>query len=101
MADAQKQSQILRGEGDADSIRIYAEAFGVDKDFFAFYRSLQAYKDALSGSGHHPGAVARQRVLPLFRGVAAERAGRRRRRAGAALRGARCGISPPRSRWFS
>ncbi len=51
IADAQKQSQILSGEGDADSIRIYAEAFGVDKDFFSFYRSLQAYKDALSGSG--------------------------------------------------
>jgi len=51
IADAQKQSQILSGEGDADSIRIYADAFGVDKDFFAFYRSLQAYKDALSGSG--------------------------------------------------
>ncbi len=50
IADAQKQSQILSGEGDADSIRIYAEAFGVDKDFFSFYRSLQAYKDALGGS---------------------------------------------------
>jgi membrane protease subunit HflC len=51
IADSQKQSQILSGEGDADSIRIYADAFGVDKDFFSFYRSLQAYKDALSGSG--------------------------------------------------
>ncbi|MGO8918215.1 MAG: protease modulator HflC [Stellaceae bacterium] len=51
IADSQKQSQILSGEGDADSIRIYAEAFGVDKDFFSFYRSLQAYKDALAGSG--------------------------------------------------
>jgi len=49
IAEAQKQSQILRGQGDADSIRIYADAFGKDKDFFAFYRSLQAYRDALSG----------------------------------------------------
>lgn len=48
IAEAQKQSQILRGQGDADSIRIYADAFGKDKDFFAFYRSLQAYRDALS-----------------------------------------------------
>jgi modulator of FtsH protease HflC len=51
IAEAQKQAQILSGQGDADSIRIYAQAFGVDKDFFSFYRSLQAYKDALSGSG--------------------------------------------------
>ncbi|HWI28743.1 MAG TPA: protease modulator HflC [Stellaceae bacterium] len=49
LADAQKQAQILRGQGDADSIKIYADAFGKDKDFFAFYRSLQAYREALSG----------------------------------------------------
>jgi modulator of FtsH protease HflC len=49
IAEAQKQSQILRGQGDSDSIRIYADAFGKDKDFFAFYRSLQAYREALSG----------------------------------------------------
>jgi modulator of FtsH protease HflC len=48
LAEAQKQSQILRGQGDSDSIRIYADAFGKDKDFFAFYRSLQAYREALS-----------------------------------------------------
>jgi len=48
IAEAQKQSQILRGQGDSDSIRIYADAFGKDKDFFAFYRSLQAYREALS-----------------------------------------------------
>lgn len=49
IAEAQKQSQILRGQGDADSIKIYADAFGRDKDFFAFYRSLEAYRTALSG----------------------------------------------------
>jgi len=49
IAEAQKQSQILRGQGDSDSVRIYADAFGKDKDFFAFYRSLQAYREALSG----------------------------------------------------
>lgn len=51
LADAQKQSQILRGQGDADNIRISAGAFSQDKDFFMFYRSLQAYRDALSGAG--------------------------------------------------
>jgi membrane protease subunit HflC len=51
IADAQKQSQILRGQGDADSIRIYAGAFSIDKDFFSFYRSLQAYREGLTGPG--------------------------------------------------
>jgi membrane protease subunit HflC len=51
LADAQKQSQILRGEGDADNIRISAAAFGRDTDFFTFYRSLEAYRDGLSGQG--------------------------------------------------
>lgn len=50
LADAQKQSQILRGQGDADAIKIYADAYNQDKNFFAFYRSLQAYKDALGGA---------------------------------------------------
>lgn len=50
LADAQKQGQILRGQGDADAIKIYADAYNQDKGFFAFYRSLQAYKDALGGS---------------------------------------------------
>jgi membrane protease subunit HflC len=50
IATAQKQSQILRGDGDADSINIYAKAFEEDPGFFAFYRSLEAYRDALQGS---------------------------------------------------
>jgi len=49
LADAQKRSQILRGQGDADSIKIYADAYGADPNFFAFYRSLQAYRDSLTG----------------------------------------------------
>jgi len=51
LADAQRQSQILRGEGDAQSIKVYADAYGKDPNFFAFYRSLQAYRDSLSGQG--------------------------------------------------
>jgi modulator of FtsH protease HflC len=50
LADAQKQAQILRGQGDADAIKIYANAYDQDKNFFAFYRSLQAYRQALGGS---------------------------------------------------
>jgi membrane protease subunit HflC len=51
LADAQKQAQILRGEGDADNIHISAAAFGQDTSFFSFYRSLQAYRDGLTGQG--------------------------------------------------
>ena len=51
IADAQRQAQILRGEGDAQSIKIYADAYGKDTNFFAFYRSLQAYRDSLTGDG--------------------------------------------------
>jgi membrane protease subunit HflC len=46
-ADANRQSEELRGTGDADRNRILAEAFGQDPDFFAFYRSLQAYETGL------------------------------------------------------
>jgi membrane protease subunit HflC len=39
----------VRGDGDAQATRTYGDAFGQDKQFFAFYRSLQAYRDALTG----------------------------------------------------
>ncbi|HEY5209788.1 MAG TPA: protease modulator HflC [Stellaceae bacterium] len=50
IATAQKQSQILRGDGEADSTRIYAQAYEQDPAFFGFYRSLEAYRDALTGA---------------------------------------------------
>jgi membrane protease subunit HflC len=49
-AEANRQAQVLKGQGDGESIKTYADAFGQDADFFAFYRSLQAYREAL-GSG--------------------------------------------------
>jgi modulator of FtsH protease HflC len=49
LADAQRDAQKVRGDGDAKAIEIYAKAYDQDKDFFAFYRSLQAYRDALEG----------------------------------------------------
>jgi membrane protease subunit HflC len=48
LADAKRQSDILHGEGDAQATQIYADAFGRDPDFYAFYRSLEAYKNSLS-----------------------------------------------------
>ncbi|HZD25216.1 MAG TPA: protease modulator HflC [Alphaproteobacteria bacterium] len=50
VADATKQAEIIRGEGDAVRTRIYAEAFQKDPQFFDFYRSLQAYRRALSSN---------------------------------------------------
>ena len=50
LAEANKQSELIRGEGDAERNRIFAEAFGKDPDFFGFYRSMQAYEKGL-GSG--------------------------------------------------
>lgn len=45
-AEAQRQADQMKGEGDAERNRIFAEAFGKDPDFFAFYRSMQAYENA-------------------------------------------------------
>ncbi|MDR3500460.1 MAG: protease modulator HflC [Parvibaculum sp.] len=49
LADAERDGQIARGEGDATRSEIYAQAFGQDPEFFAFYRSMQAYKAGLKG----------------------------------------------------
>lgn len=49
VADARKQSEILRGEGEGEAIGIYNEAFGRDPGFFDFYRSLQAMQEGLRG----------------------------------------------------
>jgi membrane protease subunit HflC len=48
LAEAQRDAQFLRGDGDGEAVRIYAEAFSTDPEFFAFYRSMQAYREALS-----------------------------------------------------
>jgi modulator of FtsH protease HflC len=47
IADATSRAEQIRGEGDAERNRIFAEAFGKDKDFFAFYRSMQALEAGL------------------------------------------------------
>ena len=49
LADAEKQSQILKGEGDGQRHKIFADACGQDPEFFAFYRAMQAYETALIG----------------------------------------------------
>jgi len=49
LANAKKQSEIMKGEGDGQRNKIFAEAFGKDPEFFAFYRAMQAYEHALIG----------------------------------------------------
>ena len=49
LANAKKQSEIMKGEGDGQRNKIFAEAFGKDPDFFSFYRAMQAYETALIG----------------------------------------------------
>jgi membrane protease subunit HflC len=49
LADAQKKSEIMKGEGDGLKNKIFADAFGQDPEFFGFYRAMQAYQKALIG----------------------------------------------------
>jgi membrane protease subunit HflC len=51
LATAQRDAQRVRGEGDAAAGRIYSEAFGKSPEFYAFYRSLQAYRSSLVREG--------------------------------------------------
>ena len=48
LAEAQKQSEIMKGDGDGQRNNIFADAFGQDPEFFAFYRSMQAYGKAFN-----------------------------------------------------
>ena len=50
LANARRDAEIIRGEGDQKRNAIYAEAYNKDPEFFAFYRSMQAYEKGLVGS---------------------------------------------------
>ena len=51
VSEAQRDAEIIRGQGDAERNRLFAEAFTRDPEFFAFYRSMQAYAKSLQGDG--------------------------------------------------
>ena len=51
LSEARRESEILRGEGDAERNRIFADAFTRDPEFFEFYRSMIAYQRALQDGG--------------------------------------------------
>lgn len=48
LAKAHRDAQITRGKGDKEAIKIYADAFNVDKEFYSFMRSMEAYKNTLA-----------------------------------------------------
>ncbi|MGA9202556.1 MAG: protease modulator HflC, partial [Pseudolabrys sp.] len=50
VAEATSKSEQIRGEGDAIRNQIFADAFNLDQDFFAFYRSMQAYENGLKSN---------------------------------------------------
>lgn len=50
ISEARRQAEVIRGEADAVATKTYAEAFNRDKDFYDFYRTLQAYRQVLDGS---------------------------------------------------
>ncbi|HEV7275357.1 MAG TPA: protease modulator HflC [Devosiaceae bacterium] len=51
IAAAQRDAEILRGEGDAQRSLIFAEAYNLDREFFDFYRSMESYRAALGSAG--------------------------------------------------
>ena len=51
LADAYRDSQIIRGEGDAMAAEIYANAYNKDPEFYAFYRSIDAYRKSMGKQG--------------------------------------------------
>ena len=50
LANARATSDQLRGQGEADATRIYAQAFGQDPGFFSIWRTLQGYRDIFGGN---------------------------------------------------
>ena len=50
LAEARRDAEVLRGEGDARATEIYADAYGKDQEFYEFYRSMNAYRESLGSA---------------------------------------------------
>lgn len=50
-AEAQRDAEMIRGDGDAQAASIYSQAYTQDPEFYEFYRSLQAYRESFAGNG--------------------------------------------------
>ena len=84
VAEATSKSEQIRGEGDATRNQIFADAFNKDPDFFAFYRSMQAYETGLKANDTRLLLQAGQQLLPLLQQSVRQAAGARRPAAPAA-----------------
>lgn len=51
LAEAERDAQRLRGEGDGAAVKIFADAYSTDAEFFEFYRTMEAYRKSLGGDG--------------------------------------------------
>ena len=51
VAESKRKAEALRGDGDAQAIKIYSDSFGQDEKFFKFYRSMLAYENTFSDDG--------------------------------------------------
>ncbi|HEX7639266.1 MAG TPA: protease modulator HflC [Burkholderiaceae bacterium] len=79
MAQAQLDAQKTKGEADAQATAIYAEAFGRDPKFAAFYRSLEAYRNAFHSKSDVMVVDTNSEFFKAMRGAGAEDAGARKR----------------------
>lgn len=70
LAEAERDAQKLRGEGDAEAARIYAEAANRDPSFYAFQRSLEAYRNSFSDGN---GVIVLERNDPFLQYLRSDR----------------------------
>ena len=68
LAEAQSQGEILRGQGEQDAIRIFAEAFQRDPGFYQFWRTMQAYREAFGEGGTRLVLTPDSEFFRYFRG---------------------------------
>ncbi len=71
-AEGNKQAQLVRAQADANAARIYADAFGKDPQFYAFYRAMQAYRETFKDSNSTIVLSPNNEFLREFEGRAAK-----------------------------
>lgn len=69
LAEARREAEIIKGEGDAERNRIFAEVYSKDPEFFAFYRSMRAYVESMDGSNTSMVLSPDSRFFRFFGGV--------------------------------
>ena len=67
-AQGAKQAQIMRANADAEAARIYANSFGKDAEFYAFYRAMQAYQRTFNDGNANVVLSADNEFLREFKG---------------------------------